>query len=666
MKEDREFQEFRDLMKPPDEFEEGFGLTTVFMAFFVGFLMVPAQLYMQLLAGAGGIAGAAQWVTVILYVEVARRAFTRMKRPEVFVLFYMCGSVLSAGGAAHGMLWHQFLVQSEEIRKLGITEYIPEWYAPKDPEVLATRSFFHPGWAVPIGLAIWGMFVSRVNHFGLGYVMFRLTSDAERLPFPMAPVGAMGMTALAESSSEKETWRWRTFCIGAALGIAFGALYLGLPAVTGAFFAQSLQILPIPFVDLTPYVENFVPAMPVLISFNAGMLLSGMVLPFWAMVGSFIGLLFTLLFNPLLYSVGILDSWERGLGGIKTIQANIMDFYFSFGIGLSLAVAVIGIIHLYTSMQRRKKEAAPDEMVGVDWRRLFNPPEGRGDIPLWVGLAIYIFATTSFIVLAYLLVNVWTPLYGPPFPLWLLIFFGFVYTPFISYVSTRMEGIVGEQLPVPYVREATFILSGYKGAAIWFTHIPMTDYSRQAMHFRTMELTGCRFMSVLKADILILPVTIIGMLAFSQFIWSMGPVPSEMFPYANEFWELQAFQAGLLYTSTLPGEQMSPFADAFQPEYIGLGLGLALGVYAFLEMFNLPIFFVFGVIRGLDFSAPGSVIPMFAGALLGRYYFRKRFGDRWPQYRVVVHAGFAAGVGLISMLSLGIVFMTKSVIKLPF
>jgi hypothetical protein len=33
---------------------------------------------------------------------------------------------------------------------------------------------------------------------------------------------------------------------------------------------------------------------------------------------------------------------------------------------------------------------------------------------------------------------------------------------------------------------------------------------------------------------------------------------------------------------------------------------------------------------------------------------------------VVVHAGFAAGVGLISMLSLGIVFMTKSVIKLPF
>jgi hypothetical protein len=194
----------------------------------------------------------------------------------------------------------------------------------------------------------------------------------------------------------------------------------------------------------------------------------------------------------------------------------------------------------------------------------------------------------------------------------------------------------------------------------------MTDYSRQAMHFRTMELTGCRFMSVLKADILILPVTIIGMLAFSQFIWSMGPVPSEMFPYANEFWELQAFQAGLLYTSTLPGEQMSPFADAFQPEYIGLGLGLALGVYAFLEMFNLPIFFVFGVIRGLDFSAPGSVIPMFAGALLGRYYFRKRFGDRWPQYRVVVHAGFAAGVGLISMLSLGIVFMTKSVIKLPF
>lgn len=666
MREDQEFQEFRDLMKPPEEFEDGFGWTTVLMAFFVGLLMVPAQIYMSLLVGFG-VGGAAQWVTVILYVELARRSFQTLRKAQIFILFYMCGAVLGMSGAASGLLWHQFMVQSEELRKMGITQYIPSWYAPHDPEVLATRNFLRIEWLWPLGIMIWGMIVGRINHFGLGYVMFRLTSDAEKLPFPMAPVGAMGMTALAEASDKKETWRWRTFCVGAALGIAFGAIYQCVPALTGALFSEPISILPIPFFDLTPYTENYIPAMPFLIIFNAGMLLSGMVLPFWAMVGNFAGLIFTLIFNPLLYYGGVLDTWERGLGGIKTIQANMMDFYFSFSIGLSFAIAVVGLIHLYQTAKKKKMEAGPEEKaMKFSWERLLAPPQSRGDIPIWVGVAIYIFATGSNCALAHYLVNIKSELYGNAFPLWLLLTYAFVYTPFISYVSTRMEGIVGQQLPIPYEKEAMFILSGYKGAAIWFAPIPPHDYARQAVAFRTTELTGCKFYSMIKADILILPIVIIGTLVFSQFIWAMAPVPSEMFPYANEFWELNAFQAGLVYSATLPGEAMSPFQQAFKLPIISLGFVMAMGLYGVLEIFNLPIFLVFGAIRGLNYSDPGSAIPMFAGALLGRFYFRKKFGDKWPQYRIVVLAGFSAGMGLITMLSLGIVFMSKSVIRLPF
>ena len=86
MREDREFLEFCDLMTRPDTFEEGFGWRTVVMAVFVGLVMTPAQMYMHLVAGIE-MGPAAQWVTVILYVEVARRALTHMKRPEIFVLF---------------------------------------------------------------------------------------------------------------------------------------------------------------------------------------------------------------------------------------------------------------------------------------------------------------------------------------------------------------------------------------------------------------------------------------------------------------------------------------------------------------------------------------------------------------------------------------------------
>lgn len=662
MREDQEFKEFRNLMTRPSEFEEGFGWRTVMMALFVGILMTPAQLYMQLVAGIE-IGGAAQWVTVILYVEVARRAFTRLKRPEIFVLFYMCGAVIHSGG--QGLLWRQFLVQSEEIRKMGITEFIPAWYAPSDPAVLAQRNFFMQAWLVPILLVIAMRFISRLDSFGLGYILFRITADVEELPFPMAPVGAMGMTALADASSQKDTWRWRTFSIGAVAGIAFGFIYLAIPSITSAIFSEGLRILPLPFVDLTSYTEKFLPAMPMMISFDLTFLVTGMVLPYWAMVGGMIGLIFTMVVNPVLYHAGVLNGWERGIGAIQTIQSNTMDFYFSFSLGLSLAVAAIGFIHVFGSFRKKNRAMNEAGRPAIEWKKLFNPPADRGDIPLWLALGIYLFSTCSYIALGYWLVNFASgPLHGSKFPLWLLIFYGFVYTPILSYVSARMEGIVGQQVRIPFVREASFILSGYKGAAIWFAPIPLHDYARQTRFFRTTELTGTRFTSLIKTEILIFPIMLIGALLFSQFIWSIDNVPSEMFPYANKFWELNAYRQGLIFSATLPGEAMSPFREAFKPEFLGLGFGLALAVYAALSHFGLPIFLIYGVVRGLDQSVPQGIVPMFLGALIGRYGCRKWFGKDWPKYRIVFAAGFSAGVGLITMLSLGFVFMSKSVIKL--
>lgn len=662
MREDKEFKEFRDLMTRPDEFEEGFGWRTVIMAVFVGLLMTPAQMYMQLVAGVE-MGSAAQWVTVILYVEVARRAFTTMKRAEIFVLFYMCGAVIQSGG---GLLWNQFLVQSEEIQKMGITEYIPEWFAPSSPTTLAERTFLIKAWFVPLGLMILTMFITRLDHFGLGYVMFRLTADVEQLPFPMAPVGAMGMTALADASSQKDTWRWRTFSIGGVAGIAFGFIYLFIPNVTSVIFSESLRILPLPFVDFTPDVEHLIPAMPMMISFDLTFVVMGMVLPFWAMVGTFIGLIFTMVINPILFHTGVLDGWEPGIGGIQTIQSNTMDFYFSFSLGLSLAIAVIGFVHVFSSLRTKRREMDETGRPTIEWSRLFKPPPGRGDFPIWVALGIYFLSTSLYIGLSYWLINYASgPMLGPNFPLWLLIFYGFVYTPLISYVSTRMEGIVGQQVAIPFVREATFILSGYKGAAIWFAAIPMHNYSTQAQFFKTMELTGTKFTSLIKAEILIFPIVAVGTVVFSEFIWRIDNVPSELFPYANEFWELKAYQQGLIFSATLPGEALSPFREAFVPWILGTGFVLALGVYGLLSYFSLPIFLVYGVVRGLDQSVPHAIVPMFMGALLGRFVCRKWFGDKWPQYRIVFAAGFTAGIGLITMLSLGFVLMSKSVIKLP-
>jgi len=668
--EDAELREFRDLMPAPDHWSDGFGLKAMIGGVFVGIIMTPASMYMGLFLGTD-IGSAAQWVTIILFIEVARRALTTLTRPEIYVLYYMAGAALVSGAAGQGLLWSQFLVQSHSMQGFGISPNIPTWVAPQDPQVLGLRSFFNRAWLVPIGLMALGQLLSRIDHFGLGYVMYRLTSDVEKLPFPMAPVAAQGVTALADASGGRESWRWRVFSFGAMFGLAFGAVFVALPAVSSAFLPEPIEVFPIPFKDLTRNLPDFLSAVPAILSFNLALYVSGMVLPFWAMTGAFVGLLITVALNPILYHERVLHSWGKNLDAITTINSNYLDFYLSFGLGLTAAIALVGFWHVGRSLLRRNRELDEAGAPRLDWRALLRPPPGRGDFSIRIGIGIYVFSTVSTILLAAVLLgaahreNPVNSTLGKGLLL-ILLFYGFVYTPILSYVSARMEGIVGMSVAIPYVKEATFILAGYRGAAIWFAPFPNYDYGVQTLYFRTTELTGTKITSMIKAEAFIFPIVVIATVLFSQFIWRIAPVPSSAFPYAQVWWEQIAFRQAVIFSSTLPGGEHGPFFQAFHPSYIGIGLVAALLAYGGLSYFGLPVMLWYGIVRGLDPSTAEVVLPQFIGALLGRYYFARRFGPKWPQYRVVFFAGFGCGMGLITMLALGLVFLSKSVFQSTF
>ncbi|NQT52202.1 peptide transporter, partial [bacterium] len=331
-RQDKELEEFRSLMEVPSTFLEGFNWSSLFGAIFIAVLMVPGAIYMGLLAGVQQMVPAAQWVTVILFIEVAKRAHKHLNRAEIFVLFFMAGAAM--GMPFHGLLWNQFFARSDAATAYGIAKNLPTWFAPAaDSASYAARSFFHADWLPVIGLVVFGTFVSQLSNMVLGYGLFRVASDLEKLPFPMAPIGAQGIMALAEDIDEKQSvddedrWRWRVFSIGGALGLAFGALYLGLPTLTGALTDTPIQILPIPFSDFTSTTQRYLPAVATGIAWDMGHLLIGMVLPFFAMLGSFIGLLVTVVLNPILYRHEILTSWTPGDNTIATLFKNNVDFY---------------------------------------------------------------------------------------------------------------------------------------------------------------------------------------------------------------------------------------------------------------------------------------------------------------------------------------------------
>ena len=536
----------RDLA--PTEFVEGFSLRSIIGAFFIGFVMMPAAIYLGLVAGQG-LGPAAQWVTIILFMEVVRRSFGVLRKQEIYILYYMAGSLTSmvgglalSGGAFAGLVWNQYLLQSPAAEAFGIVEHLKaegvKWIAPfPGSEAIIKRTFFHKDWWPAIGLLIILQVLGRMNWFGLGYFVFRLTSDVEKLPFPMAPIAAQGATALAEVSGKKETWRWRVFSIGSVIGVAFGFVYIFIPSLTGALFNKAFQILPIPFIDLTQNTEGILPGALTGLATDLGTMMLGFVILFPIVMGTFISSIICHIgINPFLQKAGLLTTWRRGMGSIPTSMANSIDFWMSIGIGIAVAIAILGLSTVFKVLFKKREKGR---------RGTFAPVPGRGDIPITIAIGLFIASTTGYIIICHKLV--------PLFPIWLFIFYGFVWTPLNSYISARMVGLTGQGVGFPYLREATFILSGYKGVAIWWAPIPLADYGGLAQFFREVELTGTKITSMIKAEFLLLPLMLLCSLIFWAFLWKLGPIPSVLYPFAAKFWPYHATFACLWATATTEG-----------------------------------------------------------------------------------------------------------------
>jgi hypothetical protein len=681
---DHELEEFRALMEPPKTFEDGFSWTAFVGALFVALLMVPGSIYMTLIGGLS-VGPAAQWVTVILFIEVARRANKRLKKAEIFTLFYLAGAIMITASMAQGQfygglgaLWSQFFVQSDAAHAAGIAARIPNWVVPNGPGVLEHRSLFMREWIPALTLVVFTMVIGRLDNMVLGYGLFRLTSDIEKLPFPMAPVGAQGVLALSEeqdddrstdtddagdASAKPESWRWRVFSIGSVIGLIFGFIYLGIPTVTGALLGRPITILPLPFKDFTQQTASVLPATPMAVAMDLGMVLLGMVLPYWAMVGTFAGFLVTVALNPILHSpaVGVLRTWNPGDNMQTTFYKNQIDFYFSFAVGIGLAVAVAGFVSVGKALRRAKQERQTGTLSSQ--KLAISVPAGRGDIAPLLIFAVYLVVTSLYIgVSMYLLEIADGRIYWPV--VWVMAFYALIYTPIVSYVTARLEGVAGEVLNIPFVREATFILSGYRGVAIWFLPIPLHNYGQMTVFYRQCELTGTSFRSIWKSEILLTPIIVGGSLLFAHFIWGLGPIPSAQYLFAQQWWEVTAANQAVVYSSTLGG--FTEFEKAFNLKYILAGAGVGGVLFAGLSWLGAPVFFIYGIVRGLNQTLPFVIIPQFIGALIGRFYFRKRFGALWLKYVTVLFAGFSCGVGLIGTLGIGLTFISKSVFTLPY
>ena len=783
-----------------DEYVDSFNWRIVVGAIFVGFVMLPGAIYMGLVTGQS-LAGAAEWVTIILFIEISKRSFVRMSKQEIIILFGAASGLVAMGaklgsmvnlfgGPFGGLIWDQYLTQSQQAENLGIADKIPWWLVPEDRSILQSRSFLHRAWMIPIAILCTHAVMSVVVNVSLGYVMYRVTNDIERLPFPMAPVFAGGAIALAETSQKKESWRWRAFSVGSVVGIGFGLIYVVLPTITGAFTPRPFMILPIPFGDATSSIGNYLPAAVLGYGFDLTLVMIGFILPFRLVLGMFIASISCqVIMNPILYKYGILHQWSQGFSVIPTQVVNQLDFYISFGIGVAVGVAAIGIGSIIRVFVRGKREFESEETDQQFWARM----RGRGEFPIILALLIWAASIAIYVAICWVL----TSDFGrkEPFPLWILILFGFVVSPLLTYIRCRMVGITGKTTGAnfPYIREASFILSNYKGVDIWFAPVPLFMPDWEPQNFKVCELTRTKFKAKIKQMAVTTVLLLICSFVYWSVIWRLAPIPSGAYPFVQKMWPFHAYGQSIWASSTLgshtanspmsdepielepilPAEGSSPIPldghtgrvvhigpqpieametnsivvvsadhaaalerirevrpavavlvaqsdsedrhvaraagmaraeeaagelvssvaaywcgrkgeqdlerlrqleadvtvkprknfllDAIHFAYIVVGSTVALGLFGILSIFGLHSTLFYGVIGGFA-QWPHFVIPQMIGALLGKYYFSRKFGEEhWRNYRPVVLAGYSCGFGLIAMVTIGITLIGKAV-----
>jgi len=654
----------------PTTYEEGFTVRTMLGTVFAAVLMMPAAFYLFLMLG-GTVGAMVEWTTIILFMELARRSFTTVKRQELYLIYYLVGTVTAAGGAFYPLIWNQYLRQSPAAKSLGLADKIPDWIAPP-PGSMAyiERTFIHHDWLMPIVITITVSVLYRMQVLGLGYVLFRIASDLERLPFPLAPIIAQGATALAEVSEEKESWRWPVFSTGTMIGLVYGAFYVAVPIISGAFLLKPISLIPIPYVDFTLSLQSKLPTARLGISTDISMLIVGFVLPFPIVAGSFISFLLTnFVASPLLFKAGaaaggtntMFPNWRSGMDFVQTELVTGYDLWMSIAIGTVLAYAVIGISTTIKALKASRQSGEKDARA----KGSLAPVPGRGDFPLSLAFGVWLVATLGMIWLCYALV--------PDFPIWIIAALVLLWAPIIAFVSTRLYGISGGGIRIPFLTSGVILASGYKGVDIWFAPIYIADYGFYAARFREVELTGTKMTSLIKAEVFAFLLLLVFSFLYWSFFWKLSPIPSAQYPQSQAVWPLSAFNYLLWCTGNLEGGANYLQAALKWKPILGC-FGGSLLLYGALSLLGINSLWFYGLIGGITANASADYgtfsywIPtLFIGALLGRFYFAKRFGaDTWQKYAVVLAAGYTCGVGLIGMLAVAIAMIFKAVRVLPY
>jgi len=646
------------------------------------FILMPANIYLLLVAGQS-LLGPISFIALILWVEAARLSRRPLSTAEAFIVY----SVSAA--AAGQMLFYLYAIYPAYFRVSEISnsalfsfvdptdgklktfgEAAPAWWVPPR-EVVLQRSFMHKAWIVPllVGAASW--FFHMLADLSMGVLGRELFIKVEKLPFPFAYPPAEACKALTRDDPEPK----KVFTICGLIGTVWG-LVIYFPVALG----KKIIDYPIPWADFNRSLHSVLRGASFGIGTDILAFTGGFIVPFRVVVSMLIGGLAIQFFGNA-WAVGGLAEALRGIGlgwlverlpvleGINPATGEHYFTRFVEGMGISQVLpnqlfvwmpvfiggmVAAGILHIF---------ASPKELISTFKGLVATSKAAREErtisvLPL---LIIFVSSVLGCVVLFRILI--------PDFPWWVIGPFALMWSLLFSLIDIRAIGTTGFRVDPPYVREGLIIAMKPRDINVWFAPWPIAlGSSRWVQNFKTAELVGCTPRSLIIAYLLAYPVGMLANLLFVSIFWSIAPIPSAMYPYAEVILPVWANNLCIWISASLPNA--SPETRLLVAQLFNMKWMLAtFGIFAFLFVLGrlskkLELSLI-GLAVGMAMPIPFSV-SLFLGGVLAQY-IRKRTGEEWFRVnRNIIVAGLAVGEGVVIGLFAAIAALKNSLIALPY
>ncbi len=599
------------------------GLTwrVILTIIYAAIVFQPVAIWLEWVSGVV-IALAIEYTVLLFASTLADFSGKPLSRQEAFIIYATTGTVVLESIFAKIFIYNYYKSRySPPAHAFGLTEVIPNWFVPP----AGVTTLLDPRWITPI--LLWVFFfgvLSKLADVSLGYMFHRVYLAEEKLPFPSQRVWAAACITVAEKA--KMPRQLKVFTLSAIVGMVYGVILYGFPYVLGT------SVLPIPWIDWTGTIQNFLPGAAIGIATPLSIFTLGFIIPWTVIVSMLMGGIAIYVIGNYLAVSHQAFPWTSDMS-LETIRwQSQQNVWASPMIGLSIAAGVIPLILGRKYILRAfKRSSGPKEAL-----------EGKGAMPTWLPFVVFVAAAGGSVVISHIL--------APDFPIWAFIALALGWTLLANIISGRALGEAGLEFNVPYVREGTYLALGYQGVNAWFAPIYVGATGVGWIGgFAGATFTGTSKRDYIMAYILAVPLAYIVSFIAVQAFWSIAPIPSEAYPWTAADWPVRSL-FDLLWIKN-PLSILSPY-------WILISFIIGVMVALSCSIFKVP-FVLIAFSLGMGQLIPFTV-STFVGGVIGQLLMRKLGKEWWDEYKAVIVAGIGLGEGVVVAISAAIMLIMKA------